>query len=248
MNHEHNACHQPQIGVQQLPVTKWAGSSRVDLFSSRVSDCAGNAAQTEQARNPTHAQPGRIEMPVQPVPARGPQYHRCDADDCEDAAEVNDACGNVTLVDISSNGVSLVFKNDPDSIFRFAKILTRVDAHEGASRAVFLTGVRWFFRSFWIERRILTEVALDRQQISRLSDGWRFRLRSQTEPAFERAEKPWRWDNGCLTRDHRDGVVRTLRRAIPTSDTGLRIDINMTFGETRDSTGRTACKAFGILT
>src|SRR2546426_11347071 len=102
-------------------------------------------------------------MPVQTVPAHGPQYRRRDGDDCEHAAEMKDSRGNISFVDVASNRVCPVLENDPNGIFRFAEVLAWVDADEGARGAVFLTRVRRLFCSLWIKGCVFTQVTCNGQ-------------------------------------------------------------------------------------
>ena len=155
---------------------------------------------------------------------------------------------DVSLVNVAPDGVRLVFEDDADGLLRFVEILARVDAHERTRRTILLTGEGRALCALRIERRVLTEIAFDREQVLRVCDSRRHLRLCETEPRFEFASDARRCGENWFTRNHRDGVVRTLRRAIAAADAGLRIDVYLSFGEATDSSCWTTRQTFRVLT
>src|SRR6266567_4393557 len=101
---------------------------------------------------------------------------------------MKDSCWSVSLVDVAADRVCSILKDDSDRVFCFAEILARINAHERAGGTVLLARVGGLRRPVRIERRVLAEVAFNRQQVFRRGNGGWFNLRRETQPALKRAE------------------------------------------------------------
>src|SRR5215204_1976108 len=151
--------------MRQFPISKWTNPPLINLFAGRVCDSSGNAPQSQHAGNPSHRQPRPFKMSIQIVTAHSPEHRQCNSNDCRHTDCMNHSCRHITLVDVASNSMCLIFENYPDRILCFAEVLAWVHAHKSTGRAVLLTRVGGFFCTLRIYGRVLTEVAFYGDQI-----------------------------------------------------------------------------------
>src|SRR5215471_7909890 len=186
-------------------------------------------------------------MPIERVLTRCPEHHCYQCENGKHPHSMKYDRGDVSLMDIPSNRVSLILENNSDRIFRFGEILARIDAHQGARGTVLFTGISRRSGALGIKRRVGAEVALDRQQIGRVRDRRRNRRHRQAQPVLQDPDETLRSGRRWFTRDHRDRIVGTLSCTISAANTGIWIDINLTFPETRNRPGRTSGQTFRVF-
>src|SRR5262249_25391308 len=106
-----------------------------------------------------------------------------------------------------------------------AEVLNRIDAHERTRGTILFARISLTLRARRVERRSLAKITFDGDRIV----GCRRRRRTidpEPEGSFEYCSKTRMWYRRSA-RHHRDRVVRTLRRAVETTDARLRLDIDV---------------------
>src|SRR5205085_2310584 len=138
------------------------------LFARRISHHDGDAAQADEPRQPTDRHPSAADASVNAVMEEAPDGRGDQGDGQKSAERVPEARDWVALVYVAPDGLRLTLEDETDLILHLRKILARVDAHERARRTVLLTRVSVHFRAGRIERRVIAEIAFDREQVINL--------------------------------------------------------------------------------
>src|SRR6185369_15533030 len=170
---------------------------------------------------------------------RGKNRHRC-------AADMPRTSERIALVNVPTDSVTLIAKYKTLRRSDLIEVLNRIDTYERAGGTILFTRIRLTFCARRIERRSFTKVALDSDGIV----GRRGRRRPidfETENFPERRCEAGR-RRGRIARHHRDGVVRTLRRAVETTNTRRRVDVDLSMRIAKDRSGRTTSHTLRIRT
>ena len=152
-------------------------------------------------------------------------------------------------MNVLTDRVRLAALDKADRLIDLVKILARIYADECARRTILFARICCLFRTWRIEPGVFTEVAFDREQVFGLRDGLGDLVLPQRKRRKQRRKTAFFRTVLCtVAGDHRDSVIRALRRAVAAADTGDGVDVDLAVRKPRDRTGRAPGQAFGVLT
>src|SRR5262249_5907648 len=161
-----------------------------------------------------------------------------------EAHDVPRARGRIALVNVASDCVRLVAKDESLGRLNLFEVFHRVHAHECAGRTVLFTRIGFATHARRIHRRAFAQVALDRDHVIRWT-GCRCIRNTETENPREVRHEAF-IVYGRVTRHHRDRVVRALRGAVETTDTTHAVDIDLAQRIAKNSARRTTSHTLRI--
>src|SRR5205085_1607579 len=157
------------------------------------------------------------EHVVEAVLRNCPTNHNSQEDRCRGAAEMPRFGQRIALVNVSTDSVCLIAKHKSVRRSDLAEVFDGIDAHERSGRTVLFAGIRLSTCARRIQWSRLAEIALDGDNVVR--GGWRSRrIDLEAQRLFQLRSETGTVGRSLFARRHRDGVVRTLRRAVETTD------------------------------